>query len=119
MPHILIVEDDIVSQKLLQAYLSTQGYQVCIVSDILSGRERLDSQTYDLVLLDLNLPDGNGMELVAHLRNVLKKLTPVIILSGSKQESSVFRVMKSGADDYMTKPFSIKEVLLRVQHSLS
>ena len=74
--------------------------------------------TYDLVLLDLNLPDGNGLDLLQDIRRDLGDGFPVLVLSGLRHEEAVVRGIELGADDYVTKPFSPPELLARVRRCL-
>lgn len=115
--HILIVEDDIFVQKLLAAYLEKVGYQV---SKAGSGREMftaLDGGTVDLVILDLNLPDEDGLVLARKMRTRWSQ--PIIVLSARSGRDDRITALEIGADDYVVKPADPEELALRVRNLLS
>ncbi|RTH09902.1 response regulator, partial [Thermus scotoductus] len=100
--------------RVLELALKRAGYEVFLVQDFFSGKEAL-AEPWDAVVLDLNLPGGFGLDLLRHLRQDLGKATPVIILSGLKQERTILEAMRLGAQDYLTKPFSPGELVLRLE----
>ncbi|MFZ5992845.1 MAG: response regulator transcription factor [Deinococcota bacterium] len=114
MSRILVVEDDPAVARVLELALQRAGYQVQLVHDFLSGRQALEGE-YMAVILDLNLPGGFGLDLLRHLRQTLKRNTPALVLSGLKQERTVLEALRLGAQDYLTKPFSPQELLLRLE----
>lgn len=111
---ILVIEDDEDIAKLLRIHLSDQGYDVDLADDGESGVKKLSNEHYDLVVLDLKLPDIDGLEVCRRIRNQ-PRYSPVLILTS--KSSVVDRVvgLEMGADDYVTKPFSIQELLARVK----
>jgi DNA-binding response OmpR family regulator len=115
-PHLLVVDDDDEVGALLQRYFAAQGFRVSIVGDGTSMRERLAIESVQLVLLDLGLPGEDGFELTRHLHEHWRG--PVIIITGRGE--SVDRVvgLELGADDYVTKPFDLRELLARVRSVL-
>jgi two-component system phosphate regulon response regulator PhoB len=115
---ILAIEDDWTVRTVLEHTLSTAGHRVDTVSGVAEGRERLAAERYDVVLLDLNLPDGNGLDLLWDIRREHGSELSVLILSGMRQEEAVVRGLELGADDYVTKPFSPPELLARVGRCL-
>ncbi|HET6792006.1 MAG TPA: response regulator transcription factor [Actinomycetota bacterium] len=116
MTEILVIEDDWTVRTVLEHTLRSAGYDIDLVPGISDARELLAEGHYDLVLLDLNLPDGSGLDL---LRDIRKDLgVPVLVLSGLRQEEVVVRGLELGADDYVTKPFSPPELLARVGRCL-
>jgi two-component system phosphate regulon response regulator PhoB len=116
MTGILAIEDDWTVRTVLEHTLRSAGYEIDLVPGISDARELLAEGHYDLVLLDLNLPDGSGLDL---LRDIRKDLgVPVLVLSGLRQEEVVVRGLELGADDYVTKPFSPPELLARVGRCL-
>lgn len=113
---ILVVEDDTPMRRFLRAALANQGYKV-VEAD--SGRAALDSmlsQLPDLVLLDLGLPDLDGVTILEQVREWSR--VPIIILSARGQEADKVEALNLGADDYVTKPFGIPELLARIAVSL-
>ena len=115
---ILIVEDQSMVSEMLKFILESKGYETVIARDFLSAQEQLEYETFTLVLLDLNLPNGNGLDLLTHARTNLRLNTPFIILSALKQEMNILSGLNLGANDYITKPFSPRELLLRINKVL-
>jgi len=113
MARILVVEDDPVVAKVLEVALRQAGYEVRLARTFLEGEKALQ-EPFDALLLDLNLPGGSGLDL---LRQLAKggKGPPVIVLSGLKQERTILEALSLGAWDYLTKPFSPKELVLRLE----
>jgi two-component system, OmpR family, phosphate regulon response regulator PhoB len=118
MTGILAIEDDWTVRTVLEHTLKSAGYDVDLVAGISDARQLLADGHFDLVLLDLNLPDGNGLDLLRDLRKDLGTGVPVLVLSGLRQEEVVVRGLELGADDYVTKPFSPPELLARVSRCL-
>ncbi len=114
MGKVLAIEDDWTVGMVLEHVLETAGHQVEVVRGVVDGRGALSHGGYDLVLLDLNLPDGNGFELIRAIRQELGRSTPIVVLSGMRQEDTVVEGLRLGADDYVAKPFSPRELLARV-----
>ena len=113
---ILIVEDDASIRDFLRTALNTAGFQV---SEAITGEEALDRaqrKPPDLVILDLGLPDVDGQVVLQKLREWLT--APVIVLSARNQETQKVAALDSGADDYLTKPFSTAELLARIRVAL-
>jgi DNA-binding response OmpR family regulator len=115
---ILAIEDDWTVRTVLEHTLGSAGHDVDVASAISDARKLLADGNYDMVLLDLNLPDGNGLDLLRDIRKDLGPTVPVLVLSGLRQEDSVVRGLELGADDYVTKPFSPPELLARVSRRL-
>lgn len=116
MYHILIVEDEYKIARFVSLELEHEGYKTTIVSD---GREALEhalSNEYDLIVLDVMLPSLNGIEILRRLRQT--KDTPVIILTARDQVVDKVAGLDIGANDYMTKPFAIEELLARIRVNL-
>jgi DNA-binding response OmpR family regulator len=111
---VLVVEDEIQMRTMLEDNLEFDGYRVTAVA---SGEEALveiDRQTYSLVLLDVMLPGINGLDVCRRLRGRGTRI-PVIMLTARTQESDRVMGLDVGADDYVTKPFSVRELLARVR----
>ncbi len=118
MTGILAIEDDWTVRTVLEHTLKSAGYDIDLVPGISDARQLLAEGHYDLVLLDLNLPDGNGLDLLRDLRKDLGTGVSVLVLSGLRQEEVVVRGLELGANDYVTKPFSPPELLARVSRCL-
>ncbi len=110
---ILIVEDDANIAELLQMYLSREGYEAIVAPDGGAGVERSRKTPPDLVLLDIMLPVLDGWGVLRTIRAESK--TPVIMLTARGETTDKVTGLKQGADDYITKPFEMKEVLARVE----
>ena len=113
---ILIIEDEPDIRKTLEYNISREGYEVICASSLSEGREKLESASFSLLLLDLMLPDGSGLDLCRELKQD-KSLSsmPVIILTAKDDEVDKVVGFELGADDYVTKPFSVRELILRVK----
>jgi two-component system phosphate regulon response regulator OmpR len=115
--HILIVEDDDKIRKLLNQYLRSQGYIVSTASSIAECEEIFNYFKFDLIVLDIMLPDDTGFNFINRHRENLE--TPVIILSALGHVDDRVYGLESGARDYITKPFEPRELLLRVKNLIS
>ena len=114
MAHILVVEDDADISRLLCRILSKGGYEAVPAYSGTEAKLRLEMSEPDLILLDLMLPGVNGEKIISYVRDELKKSIPIIVLSAKNALENKLETMKSGADDYITKPFEPEEVLVRV-----
>ena len=113
---ILLVEDDPEISELLKNYLITENFAVVCAGDGAEACRVFDEANFDLVLLDLMIPKMNGMEVMQYIRR--KSVVPIIIVSAKDTETDKIVGMSLGADDYITKPFSIAEVLARIKAKL-
>jgi len=109
---ILIVDDDPNVVALLGVVLDREGFEVKSARNLRKAREAIAQTTFDLLVLDLNLPDGNGLDLLASLP---APRTPTILLTARGEETDRIVGMEFGADDYVVKPFSPREMLLRIR----
>lgn len=109
---VLVVEDDPVLTRVLQDNLIFEGFDVRCVADGALAQQAAKDFSPDLVLLDVNLPGKSGFELCAAWRQGSR--TPIIMLSAMGQKSDKLRGLKMGADDYVTKPFDLEELLARI-----
>lgn len=112
-PHILVVDDDPAIRELLVEYLGDNDLRVTAVATGDAMREALAAEVIDLVLVDLRLKGEDGMQLARELRD--RSLVPVIILSGRREEADRVMGLEMAADDYVTKPFSNRELLARIR----
>lgn len=110
---LLLVEDDEDLARGIRFNLERDEFQVTHAADATSAREQIREGGYTLVLLDLNLPDGDGLDLLRELRDGGSKL-PVICLTARGQETDVVMGLQLGADDYVKKPFGVAELLARI-----
>ena len=110
---VLIVEDDRNIADLLRLYLEKEGYEVVIANDGLKGVELFKSSQPSLVLLDVMLPGMDGWGVCRAIRSESK--TPIIMLTAKSETEDKVSGLKQGADDYITKPFEMKEVLARIE----
>ncbi|MDT2274096.1 response regulator transcription factor [Paenibacillus larvae] len=110
---ILVIEDEPTLSRLLSYNLAQEGYETDVVGDGAEGYQAAVRNTYDLIILDIMLPGMNGFEVLSKLRQKGSK-TPVIILTARNAEEEVVQGLKFGADDYITKPFGVAELLSRV-----
>jgi DNA-binding response OmpR family regulator len=113
---ILIVEDEQEVSNLIAAYLAREGFETLVCGSAEAALEAEDSGTFDLVVLDLNLPGMDGFEFLTDLRK--RRKVPVIILSARSTDEDMVLGLGIGADDYMTKPFSFKVLVARVRAHL-
>lgn len=115
-PTVLVVEDERAIRRFLRPALEAEGYRVLEADDQASGLGMASSHTPDLIILDLGLPDRDGLELIRSLREW--SAIPVIVVSARGQDADKVAALDLGADDYLTKPFSIQELLARIRASL-
>ncbi len=113
---ILLVEDDSNIRTLMATMLETNGYRALNADSCVTAQLMFDSHMPDLVLLDLGLPDGDGIKLITHIRK--SHLTPIIVVSARTNESEKVLALDLGANDFVTKPFGAAELLARVRASL-
>src|ERR1700761_9265536 len=109
MAAILVVEDDLPFSKLLETFLEKRGYTISLAAEITTGKELLQKNAYDLLLLDYRLPDGSGMELLTLIREQQIQVTPIIMTSFHDVRTAV-KTIQSGAYDYITKPVNPDEL---------
>lgn len=112
--NILVVEDDPGIQEMLKFSLSTEGYTLHAVSTVKDAWATIENNAIDLVLLDWMLPDNSGIDLLHRIRKYHAKL-PVIMITAKAEEEDRILGLDVGADDYVTKPFSVRELNSRIQ----
>ncbi|MBQ8419391.1 MAG: response regulator transcription factor [Clostridia bacterium] len=116
MIKLLLVEDDSSIVKNLSEYLVSEGFLVTSASGQNEALQKLEQRTFDLVLLDISLPDGNGFSLCSMLKSEYR--LPVIFLTASGDEYSIVTGFELGADDYISKPFRPRELVMRIKNVL-
>lgn len=117
MISILLVEDDLCLQNLLTYHLTKEGYHITVSSSISSAKKLLHTMCPRIVIMDVNLPDGSGYDFCEYLKQEIN--IPIIFLTANKEENEILQGYYLGADDYITKPFSInifKEKLKAILH---
>ena len=110
--NILIIEDDETISLSLKFYLEQENFQVMLAKDGVRINKLIEENTFDLVLLDINLPFMNGYDVFKEIKNI--KDIPVIFLTANDSETSIVNSLDMGADDYITKPFKTRELLSRI-----
>lgn len=113
---ILFIEDDVEISHMLKKFLETEGFEVVTAYDGKSACEKFFEDSYSLVLLDLMIPEIDGMQVMQRIRE--KSMVPIIILSAKDSDSDKSLGLGLGADDYVTKPFSVTEVAARIKANI-
>jgi len=112
-PHVLAVDDDAVIRQLIADYLGQNGFRVTAVADGVAMQSILAQEVVDLLVLDLKLQTEDGMVLARRLRD--ESAIPIVMLTGRSEEADRVMGLELGADDYLTKPFSPRELLARIR----
>lgn len=113
---ILVVEDDREIRSFMQSSLTVEGFEVQTAVSVSEAKALLQHACPDVMLLDLGLPDGDGIELVHEVRR--QHRLPILVVSARHQEAQKIQLLDAGADDYLTKPFSVAELLARIRVAL-
>ncbi len=113
MPKILVVDDDSHIREVVSFALSKAGYEVCEAADGAQAIKQVDTQSLDLIVLDIVMPEMDGLEVCRKIR--ANSTTPIIFLSSRDEELDRILGLEMGADDYLTKPFSPRELVARVK----
>lgn len=114
--NILLVEDDAMIASGISYALSTEGYEVVHTDNVADAKRKLNEKTFDMAILDMQLPDGNGFDISDKLQEAD---TAVIFLTVVDDENTIVKAFDEGAIDYIVKPFRIRELLARVRRVLS
>jgi len=114
---ILIIEDEVTLNKMLAEGLKEFGYQSDVVETLKDGEYYLDIRNYDLVLMDWMLPDGNSIDIIGDIKSNTPK-TVVVVLSARDDNESEIEALRSGADDYIRKPFDFDVLIARIEARL-
>lgn len=115
-PSVLLIEDDVPIRRFLRSTLDARGYRVVEATTLRDARVMVTARPPDLLLLDLGLPDGDGLDLVREVREWSQ--LPIVVLSARGQETIKVQALDAGADDYLTKPFGVPELLARLRAAL-
>ncbi|MBC5997624.1 DNA-binding response regulator [Romboutsia ilealis] len=113
MTNILMVEDDSTIAFGVKYALEQEGFNVDICKDLESSRQNIEKKEYDIILLDVMLPDGNGYDLCKEIRKTQD--TPTIFLTACDEEVNIVMGLDIGGDDYITKPFRVRELISRIK----
>ena len=114
--NLLVVDDDQRIRDLLKEYLMNEGFVISTADSAESAREKIKYVTFDLIILDVMMPGDNGLKLTKEIR--LASQVPIILLTAKSEIDSKIEGLETGADDYITKPFSPKELILRINSIL-
>ena len=115
-PHLLVVDDDSRLRELLRRYLSENGFRLTLAADAAEARARLESFAFDLVVLDVMMPGESGLDLTRDLRR--EGRLPVLLLTAMAEPEDRVNGLEQGADDYLSKPFEPRELVLRIRNLL-
>src|SRR5215469_5355423 len=117
-PHLLVVDDDLRLRELLRRYLSDSGFRVTGAADAAEARAQLASFAFDLVVLDVMMPGESGLALTRSLREDARVRVPVLLLTAMAEPEDRINGLEHGADDYLSKPFEPRELVLRIRNLL-
>jgi DNA-binding response OmpR family regulator len=112
MINVLMIEDDSTIAFGVKYALEQEGFNIDICKDLESGRQNINNKEYNIILLDVMLPDGNGYEFCEEIRQILD--TPIIFLTACDEEVNIVTGLDIGGDDYVTKPFRVRELISRM-----
>jgi DNA-binding response OmpR family regulator len=115
---IVLAEDNSTLSLLLKFRLEKEGYKLLIAADGKEAVELIEQHDPELILTDIMMPFISGLEVISHVRNKLNKQTPIIVFSAAGQEEMVLKAFNLGANDFMGKPFSPNELVIRVKRLL-
>ncbi len=116
---ILVAEDEAMLRKTIEMKLKKEGYEVVVTTDGRQAIEELEQANPDVIVTDIMMPYASGLEVINFVRQKLNRKTPIIILSAMEQEKVVMEAFELGADDYITKPFSLNELAIRVKRLIA
>ena len=112
--NILIVEDDPNLGKILQDYLKLKGYKITLAVDGEDGLSKFSKDNFDFIILDIMMPKKDGFSLAKDVREI-NNIVPILFLTAKNMKENIIKAFKLGADDYLTKPFSMEELILRIK----
>ena len=117
MAKILLLEDDLILQEIIEEYLLENGFEVESFIDGQEALEAIDTNSYDMLLLDVNVPTIDGFELLEYLREI-KNSTPAIFITSLSGIKNLQKGFELGANDYLKKPFDLEELIIRIEHHM-
>lgn len=115
---IVLAEDNSILAKLLQFKLEKEGYQLLIATNGKEAVDLIENNKPDMILTDIMMPFISGLEVISHVRNKLEMKTPIVVFSAAGQEEMVLSAFNLGATDFMSKPFSPNELIIRIKRLL-
>ncbi len=118
MTKVLIIEDDLTIRTGLKIWLEKSGFEIIEAEDGKIALDKIKTEKYDIIILDVMLPYVDGYEILSHIRRTLTDWVPVIMLTAKSQEDDKILGLELGADDYMVKPFSNRELEARIKANL-
>ncbi|MAU26840.1 MAG: response regulator [Muricauda sp.] len=116
---ILLAEDDQMLASLLQFWLEKEGYEVNVLENGLEVKESLTQALPDIIISDIMMPYFSGIELVDHVRNEVNSKLPIILISSASNDENILNAFELGATDFLSKPISPSELLVRVSRALN
>lgn len=116
MPHVLVVDDDDRLRDLLVKFLGDNGFLVAAAADAMEARRLMQGLAFDLIVLDLMMPDESGLEFADKLRE--SSSIPILMLTAMAESEDRIKGLETGGDDYLTKPFEPRELVLRIKNIL-
>ncbi|WP_157518124.1 response regulator transcription factor [Flagellimonas lutaonensis] len=116
---ILLAEDDQMLASLLQFWLEKEGYEVNVLENGLEVKESLKQALPDIIISDIMMPYFSGIELVDHVRNEVNSKLPIILISSASNDENILNAFELGATDFLSKPISPSELLVRVSRALN
>ena len=114
--HLLVVDDDTRIRTLLSEYLTSNGYRITVAANAAEARRILEGMDFDLLIVDVMMPGESGLSLTAALRQI--KDVPILMLTALSETENRIQGLEAGADDYLSKPFDPRELLLRINSIL-
>lgn len=115
---IVLAEDNSILSKLLQFKLEKEGYKLLIATNGKEAVDLIEENNPDMILTDIMMPFISGLEVISHVRNKLEMKTPIVVFSSAGQEEMVLNAFNLGATDFMSKPFSPNELIIRIKRLL-
>lgn len=115
---VLFAEDDKTLSLLLKFRLEKEGYETFMAADGNEAKNLIKANNPDIILTDIMMPFSSGLEVISYVRDELKRETPIVVFSSAGQEEMVLKAFNLGANDFMSKPFSPNELIIRIKRIL-